>query len=108
MKPIDFRNATWNEVLETLTGRRLAAYEAWQRFGPGTTHEVAERSGMSVLTLRPRTTELYQLGFVSLCGSEGKEGLYAAVEEAAAMGRFEDRQRRERADAAQLPLRLGA
>lgn len=109
MKPIDLRNATWNEICETLCGRRLAAYEAWQQWGPGTTHEVAERSGMSVLTLRPRTTELCQLGFVALCGDVAcKEGIYAAVPEDIALERFTAARAGQQQGAAQLPLQLTA
>jgi hypothetical protein len=108
MKAIDFRNATWQEIRENLRGRRLAAHEAWLRWGPGTTHEVAERSGMSVLTLRPRTTELLQLGFVQLIEAHGKEGMYAAVNEDIALERWTAARAAERAEGAQLPLQLEA
>jgi hypothetical protein len=106
MKPIDLRNATWNEVREQLAGRMLVVYEAWQKHGPGTTREIAERSGLDLLTVRPRTTELYQLNFVALLGCDHKEGIYAAVPEARAMEAFQHRQKAARADAAQLPLKL--
>jgi len=106
MKPIDFRNATWNEVREQLAGRMLVVYEAWQKHGPGTTREIAERSGLDILTVRPRTTNLFALGFVHLVEQAGHEGIYAAVPESAALEHFTQRQRDARADAAQLPLRL--
>ena len=106
MKPIDARTATWDEVRANLTGRRLAAYDAWKCWGPGTTHEVAERSGMSVLTLRPRTTELVQLGFVVMTEMAHKEGIYQAVSEENAMDAFTTRQMELRGSASQLPLKL--
>ena len=106
MKPIDLRNATWNEVREQLAGRMLVVYEAWQKHGPGTTREIAERSGLDILTVRPRTTELYQMNFIMLLGSIGKEGIYLAVPECIALEHFTERQRAARADAAQLPLKL--
>jgi hypothetical protein len=106
MKPIDLRNATWNEVREQLAGRMLVVYEAWQKHGPGTTREIAERSGLDILTVRPRTTELYQLNFVALLGFVNKEGIYAAMPELAALEAFQQRQKAARADASQLPLKL--
>jgi hypothetical protein len=38
---------------------------------------VSERSGISLLTFRPRTTDLYQLGLVVLEGRSGTEGVYS-------------------------------
>lgn len=77
MKPADLRNATWREVQSHITADMLRVHAAWQQFGPGTTRQVAARSGISLLTLRPRTTDLYQLGLVELTTSEGHEGIYA-------------------------------
>lgn len=108
MKPIDFRNATWNDIREQLAGRMLVVYEAWQRYGPGTTREIAERSGLDILTVRPRTTNLFALGFVQLIEQAGHEGIYSAVPEQIALENFTTHQREARAEGAQLPLRLGA
>jgi len=66
MKPIDYRHETWERLQTRLHGQRLAALHAWRTHGPGTTRQVAQRSGLDLLTLRPRTTELYQLGLVAL------------------------------------------
>lgn len=74
MKPIDFRNTTFAELQSRITGQRAAATKAWAGHGPGTTAQVAERSGMSVLNLRPRTTELVQLGFVCLDAVQPAKG----------------------------------
>lgn len=90
MKPIDYRDATWADVQERLTDLRMQAYLAWVECGPGTTREVAERAAMSLLTFRPRTTELFQLGVVVLAdgadgaastsgGMRGREGVYQAL-----------------------------
>ena len=78
MKPADFRNATWREVLTHLTEDIVRVHLAWQQHGPGTTREVAQRSGISLLTLRPRTTDLYKLGLVELDGPGGDGGIYSA------------------------------
>lgn len=97
MKPIDYRNTTFNELKGQLHGMRVAAYEAYLDHGPGTTRQVAEASGMDILTLRPRTTELLQLGFLELVpekedGHRSKEGTYRALPESAALGLFLRRQ----------------
>ncbi len=102
MKPIDLRNATWSEIRGRLHDLRLSAYEAYLNHGPGTTREVARASGMDLLTLRPRTTELLQLGFLVLVNPTGdhrpKEGTYRALTEAEAMDAWLAR----KADAARL------
>lgn len=77
MKPTDLRNVTWREVLTHLTEDIVRVHLAWQQYGPGTTREVAQKSGISLLTLRPRTTDLYKLGLVVLVSNEGGEGIYA-------------------------------
>lgn len=66
MDPIDYRNTTFAELKEKLTSLRALTYAAWIQHGPCTTEELAARSGLNLLTLRPRTTELYQMGFVEL------------------------------------------
>ncbi len=78
MKPIDLRNATWRDVLTHLTEDLVRVHLAWQQHGPGTTREVAEKSRISLLTLRPRTTDLYKLGLVVLVEQEHANGIYAA------------------------------
>jgi len=69
MKPIDFRNETFASLKSRLTGQRERVWIAWIAHGPATTTECARRSQISILTLRPRTTELYQLGAVALAPS---------------------------------------
>lgn len=82
MKPVDIRNETFSSLKERLQGQRKAVYWAWQVYGPGTTKDVANRSAMSILTFRPRTTELYQMGAIMLLEEETKaahgEGVYMA------------------------------
>lgn len=106
MNPVDFRNATWEEIRGKLKGLRAQAYEAFCFYGPGTTREVAELSGMSLLTLRPRATELLELVYLEVIDSQGHEGVYQARTEGQCLALFEERQRAARADAAQLPLKL--
>lgn len=115
MKPIDFRDATWAAVQERLNAQRRAALAAWRAHGPGTTREIAARSGLNIFTLRPRTTELFQLGFVVLAedlpavAAPGmrcaREGIYRALTDAEALALFQ-RRRGEAGRAAQTELAL--
>jgi len=91
MKAIDYRNHTWDHVRAHLSGFRMQTYTAYVHYGPGTTREIAFKSGISILTLRPRTTELLQLGFVEILeGTEdGREAVYISVPESIAQDRFE-------------------
>lgn len=80
MNPTDHRDITYALLAEKLVGLRMFAYQTWQKHGPGTTREVAARGNFDLLSFRPRTTELYQLGLVELIPSETPgEGVYRAV-----------------------------
>ena len=74
MKPINFRLATFEELKSRLAGGRAAVFAAWQRHGPGPTAEVAAKAGISILSFRPRTTELCYLGFVGLTRDQPAKG----------------------------------
>jgi hypothetical protein len=109
MEPIDYRNETWESLQTRLTGIRMAVWEAWKRYGPGTTREVSASSSIDILTLRPRTTELYQMGFVELVEdpiaerqAPPHEGVYRAVSWLTAMQRFH----KAKANATQRQLQL--
>jgi len=79
MNPIDLRNETFESLQSRVTGLRLMVLGAWREHGAGTTRELAARVGMDILAVRPRTTELVDLGFVRLVSRQGHEGVYAAV-----------------------------
>lgn len=82
MKPTNIRDATFSSLRQNLGDARKAVYEAWVVHGPATTRELARKSGIDILTLRPRTTDLYNLGLVELVGTERTfEGVYRAVAE---------------------------
>jgi len=94
MTPVDFRNETFAAVQGRISGQRAAVWSAWLKHGPCTTAELAERSGLSILTLRPRTTELCELGFVRLADAQTTkgEGTYCAVSATEAAAHFHRRQ----------------
>lgn len=78
MKPIDIRNHNWITIRAQLAGRLQEVYDAWITHGPGTTRELAEQSGIDILNLRPRTTDLLGLGLVEMVGSQDGHGIYKA------------------------------
>ncbi len=66
MKPIDFSLMTFEDIRANLSEARERVHRAWLAHGPGTTREVAAKAEIDILTFRPRTTELYELGLVEL------------------------------------------
>jgi len=88
VKPSDIRDQSFEALRGDLEGLRREAYQAWIGAGPGTTAEVAARSGMDLLTFRPRTTELVQCGLVELVGRRKHEGIYQAVADEASFRRL--------------------
>lgn len=101
MDPLDYSKANWEDLQDRMSALRLAALLAWRAHGPGTTRQVAAKCGMDLLTFRPRTTELYQLGYVMLLDQPGTaargEGIYAALTDEEAREVFEARCRQARA-----------
>jgi len=79
MKPIDLRNATWADIQERLTGDRMDVHTDLARRGPLTTRQLARAMERDILMVRPRVTELCQLGLVRLSGRDGNEGVYEAI-----------------------------
>lgn len=105
MTPADYSRRSWEAIAGRLTGLREAVYDALLRYGPCTTAELAARMGRSILTVRPRVTELVQLGFAELVGDErGAAGRYAAVRYVEARRRHE----RAQVEGRQLCMRLEA
>ena len=72
----EIRRMNFEAIFAQVNSLRFAAWGAVMRYGPGTTREIADRSGLDLLTLRPRITELLALGFVELVGRAGREGIY--------------------------------
>jgi hypothetical protein len=77
LRPAQLRNLTWKEVRVHVSDDMQRVHRAWAEHGPGTTREVADKSGLSLLTLRPRTTDLYQVGMVECVDRRGGQGVYA-------------------------------
>lgn len=78
MKPEDIRDASWNGLKEEMVGVRYVVWGVLRECGPATTRQLAELTRMDLLIVRPRVTELCQLGFAALVGRENREGVYVA------------------------------
>jgi predicted transcriptional regulator len=64
----DLRYPHYQEVLPTLSGKRLEVYTAMLAFGPCTPKELAQRMGWDKTSVRPRLTELKDMGKVEATG----------------------------------------
>lgn len=109
MKPVDYRNETWQGIQDRLSAQRVAVWHAWQQYGPDTTRQVSRKSGIDILTLRPRTTELCQLGLVVVAEDapeHAHEGRYRALTEDEARALFAERQQAARTPLCQPELKL--
>ena len=94
MKPIDYRNATFADIQQRLEGTRRIVYDALRTLGPQTTRNLARLAQIDILTVRPRVTELIELGLVELAPTDGartKEGIYRALSAAEARQVFDTR-----------------
>jgi hypothetical protein len=107
MKPVDYRNDTWESIQERISGDRKAVFYALRRFGPSTTRRLAEAMEWDILNVRPRVTELCQLGLVVTHdpGHRTPEGLYRAKGDHEAMADFE-RIKRDTLNPTQLDLKI--
>lgn len=57
----DLRGIGFSEVRARLAGNRLAVYDALLQRGPSTGSELAKAMGWSVLSVRPRLTEVVDM-----------------------------------------------
>lgn len=105
MNATEIRDLNWHDIQAQVTGLRETVYAALLLHGPCTTRQLAEASGISILTVRPRVTELCDLGFALCTGREAKEGVYRAYTRAEAAALHQEREA-ARHSAEQIPLAL--
>lgn len=79
MKPVDYRNENWFTIRNRLEGFRQLVYSALLQQGPCTSRELSERSELDILSVRPRLTELGELGLAECVGGANGEGIYRAI-----------------------------
>ena len=84
MKATDIRNENFESMRGSLERDTLQVYQAWVAYGPATTMQLALASGIPLLNVRPRTSDLMNdCGLVRLVRREGRHGVYEAVEQSA-------------------------
>lgn len=66
MKPIDLRNETFESLQRLIPADLRAVLDGYKKHGPCTTEELSTLTGIGLLTVRPRTTNLCDLGLVLL------------------------------------------
>lgn len=89
MKPVDYRNETWRDVLRRVSGHRAQVYAALLQHGPCTTRDLAKRMDWDLLNVRPRVTELCQIGLARSVGGRRGNGVYEAVRTFEAQHKFD-------------------
>lgn len=99
--PTEIRNMTFDELRGTLDGTRERVWQWLFAVGPATTTGIAGGLEISLLTVRPRVSELVALGFAECVGRERREGIYRAVTVAEAQAKWAEARTEK-----QLPLAL--
>ncbi len=78
--PKTIRDANWERIRGHLAGPRQAVHAWLLAHGAATTSMIAGGTGIPLLTVRPRVTELVQLGYAACTGrNHWREGIYEAV-----------------------------
>ena len=88
MTSAEIRNDQWRKIQKRLSGDCLKVHRAFQTHGPATTLDLASCAEISPWSVRPRTTQLLQMGLVQLVGRQDREGVYAAVDPQRALEDF--------------------
>lgn len=104
--PTDIRDCNWKFLYERLDSMRERVWSELLRHGPCTTAELAARADLHLLTVRPRVTELVQLGFVRITGRHNREGVYEALDPESIVAAWRDRLAADAARPAQTLLPL--
>ena len=84
-------STTWQQLQASgfLTERRMAVLRYFRHHGPATTRHIARLMGAEVHAMRPRCTELLQVGLlVELPGKPAGEGIYKALSDEEALAAF--------------------
>lgn len=106
MKPVDYRNETFEDVKGRLDALRAEIWNGMLTHGGAhTTREWAGILDVDLLTVRPRITELVQLGFAKVVpGESKKEGRYRACSNFEALQAYDAEVRKARNPQLELAL----
>lgn len=89
MKTTDPRDLTWQEIRGQLAGTRETIHAWMLANGPATTEAIARGTGIGLLTVRPRVSELAAWGLAECTGRARLGGIYKAIETSTAQARHE-------------------
>lgn len=78
MNTTQIKTENFEAIFARVQGLRALCWFALAKHGPGTTRQIAGWTGLDLLTVRPRVTELCDLGFARLAGKQKREGIYMA------------------------------
>ena len=108
MNTLTIRNEQFERLSPKMQESLCEVLQAWRAHGPGTTADVAEKAGLNLLTLRPRTCDLKAMGLVRLQGrcKVSHSGIYRLATEAEMMADF--RAASEARATGQLSMKLNA
>ncbi len=101
MNTTAIRDMTFEEIRDELDGPRHHVWDWLFARGPATTTAIADGTGIGLLTVRPRVSELVAMGFAECVGRQRREGIYRAITVAEAQAKWAE----QRSDA-QLSLKL--
>jgi predicted ArsR family transcriptional regulator len=73
MNTLRIKQLNWQQMQAQLTGNRKTIWEAMVRLKLATTRQIADATGISLLTVRPRVSELVELGFAECAGKETRK-----------------------------------
>lgn len=95
----DIKRDQLTKISDGLKGWRAQVHADLTARGESTTEALADFMGCSVLTVRPRVTELIEIGLAERVGRCGKSGcgIYAAISQEEATRRFQEKARAEAA-----------
>jgi len=80
MTPHEIAKENWENIQHKLQGLRDLVYRQMLiSREPLTTIDIAAKLEISILTVRPRVTELCELGLAELAGRVGRQGKYRAI-----------------------------
>jgi predicted transcriptional regulator len=79
MIPADIRDANFRDIESHLVDNRASVYWALTSSGPITNKALAAQLGWAIENVRPRVSELIDLGLARLVRKDGRDGVYEAV-----------------------------
>jgi predicted transcriptional regulator len=112
MKSTDYRDMTFQDLQAHLVDDRMRVYTALVVWGPCTTRQLAKFMAADILSVRPRVTELCQMGVAveaevsaekRRADGAAREGYYEAIP----LARVEEERKRERVHVIETQLQLG-